>query len=453
MSRPLRKTLADLQVRPSRSMGQNFLQDESVAARIVAAAGIGPKDTVVEVGPGTGALTRHLHGLGARLILIEKDRRLAAELAVSAPPGTEVLEADAMEVDRRRFFPLAPLRLLGNLPYSTGTAILSEWLSDPSPVTSAVFMLQREVCERLAAAPRSKAYGQLSVLTQARWQVRLLFEVPPEAFHPRPKVTSAVVRLDPRPAGSLAPHDPATFQRLVRMGFSQRRKQLKNLLPEPPGGWEPLCRSLEIAPTARAEELSLPQWADLARVWRPVAADGQSQDELFDVVDEEDQVVGQARRQDVHAGGLRHRAVHVFVFTARGELLLQRRSHLKDVCPGVWDSSCAGHLDAGESYEACALRELQEELGLRPPEPPRLVARISACAETGMEFVRLFVTRAGGRISFPPEEIDCVHAFPLPVVDEWTRRRPEDFAPGFLKCWEAFAASPSAAAFPAAGPE
>jgi 16S rRNA (adenine1518-N6/adenine1519-N6)-dimethyltransferase len=128
--------------------------------------------------------------------------------------------------------------------------------------------------------------------------------------------------------------------------------------------------------------------------------------------------------------------VHVFVFNSRGELLLQKRSHLKDLCGGKWDSSCAGHLDAGESYRSGAVRELHEELGLADAGSLRRIARIKACPETGWEFVELFRTSSDAPVRFPAAEIEAVHPFPLEEVRAWTQARPEDFAPGFLKCFE-----------------
>jgi 16S rRNA (adenine1518-N6/adenine1519-N6)-dimethyltransferase len=438
----IRSTLGRLDVVPRRSMGQNFLRDDELARWLAGALEISPADTLVEIGPGTGAVTRHLAGSARRLVLIEKDRRLAAHLreTFGGDPRVEVIEADARETDLRPFFKRAPVKVLGNLPYSVGTPILLRWTATPSPVDRAVFMLQREVCERIVAAPGNGDYGRLSLRVQARWLAKLLRTIPPAAFHPRPAVESGVVALTPRPRESLPPFDEALFERLVRAGFAQRRKQLKNLLRIDPARWNELCAAIGAPVDARAEQLTLDQWAGLARALdaHPLKERAQNPDELFDVVDDTNRVVGRACRRDVHAQSLKHRAVHVFVFNSRGELLLQKRSHLKDLCGGKWDSSCAGHLDAGESYLDCATRELNEELGLTRVDSFRRIAPIAACPETGFEFVELYSASSDEAVHFPAAEIEAVHAFAPDEIREWARARPDDFAPGFLKCLEAF---------------
>ncbi|MGI8604597.1 MAG: 16S rRNA (adenine(1518)-N(6)/adenine(1519)-N(6))-dimethyltransferase RsmA [Verrucomicrobiales bacterium] len=436
----LRSTLAYLGVRPRRSMGQNFLRDDGLARELADFVEAQPDDTVIEVGPGTGAVTQHLAGRGKRLMLIEKDARLAAHHGevFAGNQRVQVIAADALAIDLRPFFKFAPVKLLGNLPYSVGTAILTRWLQNPSPVSRAVFMLQKEVCERLAAEPATKAYGQLSLHVQARWNVQSLRAVPPDAFHPRPKVDSAVVALTPRERSTLPVFDELVFARLVRQGFSQRRKQLKNLLPTTPRDWQDVCAALNVPETARAEELSLAQWVDLARLFdpRPQRDDAQNLNEIFDVVDEENRVIGTAMRGDVHRQALRHRAVHVLVFNRHGELLLQKRSHLKDTFPEKWDSSCSGHLDAGEDYLSCATRELNEELGIsRLADGPRRVAMLPASEDTGWEFIEIFTAQHDGPVNFPAAEIECVCPFPLAEVRAWAAARPHDFASGFLKCF------------------
>ncbi len=425
-------------------MGQNFLQDEAVAKAIAEAAESTPDDTVVEIGPGLGAVTRHLAANASRrLLLIEKDAKLAAHQreVFEGDPRVEVIEADAADFDRRPLFKHGPLKVVGNLPYSVGTTILASWAETPSPVGRAVFMLQREVCERLTAAPRTGDYGQLTVRVQARWNVEIILRVGPEAFKPRPAVQSAVLVLTPRDRHEFPVFDEPLFTKLVRRGFSQRRKQLKNVLQDHVPDWSGLCAHLGVSETVRAEELDVARWIEIARYCdpHPLKDLPQSHDELFDVVDDHDQVIGQATRGEVHARALQHRAVHVFAFDRAGNLLLQKRSHLKDTCPGKWDSSAAGHLDAGESYDAAVLRELAEELGLTSlPEPPRRVARIAAAADTGWEFVELHAVSVRGKVHWPAAEVEAVTAFPLEEIDAWTAARPQDFAPGFLRCWEAF---------------
>lgn len=429
-----------MRFQPKKSLGQNFLLDEAIARWIADRIRPDGASCVVEIGPGRGALTRHLAGRPARLLLIEKDDALVAGLRMEFGnlPGVEVWHGDALRFDRRPLFVFGAVGVVGNLPYSVGQAILRHFLSPPTPVGEAVFMLQKEVGDRLVARCGDRAYGALSLLVQQDWEVEILRIIPPAAFRPRPKVDSAVIRLRPRPAGSLPVFDRAHFDRLVRMGFAQRRKQLKNLLPAPPGGWEALGRLLGKKATVRAEELSLEEWVALARHYEGRKDEdlGQRPTELFDVVDERNRVIGRAERGAVHAGGLRHRAVHVFVFNRHGELWLQRRSHLKDVHPQRWDSSAAGHLDVGEEYAAAAVRELREELGISCATEK--VADIPASGRTGWEFVELHRARHEGPMRFAPEEIACGAFFTVEQIRTWIAARPEDFADGFVECFRAW---------------
>jgi isopentenyl-diphosphate delta-isomerase type 1 len=158
-------------------------------------------------------------------------------------------------------------------------------------------------------------------------------------------------------------------------------------------------------------------------------------DEMLDVVDEADEVVGQERRAQAHRLGLRHRAAHVLVFNAKGQLFLQKRSATKDRHPGVWDSSAAGHVEQGESYEACAVRELAEELGLKLDRPPEKLFKIVACEETGQEFVWVYRCQAQGPFVLPAEEIERGEWFEPQVVSAWLETKPEDFAPTFPLLW------------------
>lgn len=235
--------------------------------------------------------------------------------------------------------------------------------------------------------------------------------------------------------------DRNRFEKLVRAGFSQRRKQLKNLLPPLPEEleWPELAGRIGCDPLARAQELSLEQWIALTRHYCGASgpAVGQRDDEWFDVVDEADVVTGRATRAEVHARGLLHRAVHVLLFNREGGVWLQKRSHLKDREPLKWDSSAAGHVDSGEDYETAARRELAEELGLDLPLDP--CGRLEACAGTDWEFVRIYRAEWNGRaLRYPPEEIDGGAFFTLDQVDRWTAARPQDFAPVFLLAWGIF---------------
>ncbi|MBM3847456.1 MAG: NUDIX domain-containing protein [Verrucomicrobia bacterium] len=158
-------------------------------------------------------------------------------------------------------------------------------------------------------------------------------------------------------------------------------------------------------------------------------------EEIFDVVNERDEVVASSPRSEVHRLGLLHRAVHVLVFNSRGHLFLQKRSMLKDSCPGLWDSSASGHLDRGEDYDACAVRELREEIGLTIPSPPRRLFKIDACPETGNEFVWIYECTAEGPFELHPEEIERGEWFSKDAVTRWIQEKPEDFAGAFPLLW------------------
>jgi len=161
-------------------------------------------------------------------------------------------------------------------------------------------------------------------------------------------------------------------------------------------------------------------------------------EDIFDVVNERDEVIGRERRSVVHRTGLKHRAVHVFVFNSRGEVFLQKRSMSKDSSPGLWDSSASGHLDCGEDYDACAVRELREEIGLDVSECPRRLFKVAACDRTGQEFVWLYQCASEGPFTLHPEEIERGDWFTPEQVTQWVRERPEDFAPAFVLLWEQF---------------
>jgi isopentenyl-diphosphate Delta-isomerase len=158
-------------------------------------------------------------------------------------------------------------------------------------------------------------------------------------------------------------------------------------------------------------------------------------EEIFDVVNDADEVTGRQPRSEVHRLKLKHRAVHVLVFNSRGELFLQKRSMKKDCFPGTWDSSASGHLDSGESYDACAVRELREELGLIIPAPPERLFKIDACAGTGWEFVWIYRCRSEGPFSLHPDEIDSGDWFSAAKLEEWLIRRPAEFAGAVPLIW------------------
>jgi isopentenyldiphosphate isomerase len=159
-------------------------------------------------------------------------------------------------------------------------------------------------------------------------------------------------------------------------------------------------------------------------------------EEIFDVVNERDEVVGRERRSVVHRTGLKHRAVHVLMFNSRGEVFLQKRSMSKDTHPGVWDSSSSGHLDCGEEYDPCAVREVREELGYELKCEPTRVLKIDACEQTGQEFVWVYRCESEGPFKLHPEEIEDGKWFSVEDVSNWMKARPQDFAPALLLIWE-----------------
>jgi 16S rRNA (adenine1518-N6/adenine1519-N6)-dimethyltransferase len=250
-----------------RALGQHFLVDPEVSARTVAIADLAPGAQVLEIGPGRGALTRALLDAGARVVAVELDTDLAGKLAARAAPALEVVEGDFLRLDLDRL-PAAPQVVVANLPYSTGTAIVSRLLEHPRRFPRLVVMLQKEVAERLCAGPGSRAYAALTVLTALHAVARLAFLVPPGAFSPPPKVESAVVRLDLEPEPRVPIGDPSIFRRVVRGAFAQRRKTLRNSLRAVFGeaattSWLAAAR---IDGGRRAETLSLAEFATLARI-------------------------------------------------------------------------------------------------------------------------------------------------------------------------------------------
>jgi isopentenyldiphosphate isomerase len=158
-------------------------------------------------------------------------------------------------------------------------------------------------------------------------------------------------------------------------------------------------------------------------------------DEIFDVVNERDEVIGRRPRPEVHRDGHKHRSTHVLVFNSRGEVFLQKRSMLKDTFPGAWDSSAAGHVDRGEDYDHCAMRELREELGLALSAPPQRLFKLEACPETGQEFVWVYRCQAEGPFTLHPDEIERGGWFSPSHISDWIAAKPQDFASGFVAIW------------------
>jgi 16S rRNA (adenine1518-N6/adenine1519-N6)-dimethyltransferase len=432
-------TLREIRVSPVKTLGQNFLHDRNLARWIVEKAALSPQDYVVEIGPGLGALTEFILESGARVLAIEKDQRLVEFLRKRfAGSRLEVVHADALDFDLRSLFAEPRVKLLGNLPYYISSQLLLKFTKYPSPISLWLLMLQKEMARRISAAPGTSDYGALSLVVQLQYRVEYLRTVPATVFLPQPDVDSAFVRITPRLPDELPPHDPETFFRLVRQGFSQRRKQLRNLLREEIPDWEEAAGKLGFDPRTRAEQLSLEQWIALSersRLGLPGAPDT-SAAERFPVVDENDRLLGDAPRSKVHGDNLRHRAVHLFIFNRQGELFLQKRSRWKDRHPLLWDSSAAGHVEAGEEYDETAARELEEELGVKA-ELTRLV-KLPCQENTGWEFIWLYRGEHDGPFQLAKAEIDYGEFFPVDVVSRWIKARPDDFAPGFLECWKAF---------------
>lgn len=432
----LRTVLDALSLRPSKALGQNFLHDANLARAIASAAVPEHAPFALEVGPGLGALTAPLLERCGHLLIVEKDTRLAEWLRGRlAGDRAEIACADASDFDWRPLMRHGPFPLVGNLPYCATSPILRNFLGPCSPVSRAVFTVQNEFAARLAAAPGNPDYSALSVRIQRLWTVRRERLLPPSVFYPEPGVNSALVVLERRAPRALAPVRARFFDEIVSRGFSQRRKQLRPLLRVEAHVWSEWCERHGLPPTCRAEDLAVAQWVDLARALDPAAAlPPQSEDEPFDVLDENDTRIGTAPRSAVHRDNLLHRAVHILVYNADGELLLQKRSAWKDREPLKWDSSAAGHLEPGEDYAAAALRETGEELGVAP-EIERL-GKIRACANTGHEFVEVFAARHGGPFVLPPAEIEDAVFFPPQIIGEWIASRPEDFAPAFREIWK-----------------
>jgi 16S rRNA (adenine1518-N6/adenine1519-N6)-dimethyltransferase len=267
---PLREVIAAPGLSAKKALGQNFLLDLNLTARIARAAGDLSGSDVLEVGPGPGGLTRGLLAEGARrVVAVEKDARCLPaleEIAAAYPGRLEVIQGDALALDTLALL-RPPIRIVANLPYNVGTELLVRWLTPPvwPPVWSSLtLMFQKEVAERIVAAPGNKAYGRLAVLAQWRCDARIVLNLPPEAFTPPPKVSSAVVHLTALPEPRF-PADPAVLSRIVAAGFNQRRKMLRASLRGLGPDIEARIEAAGLKPTARAEEISVEGFAALAR--------------------------------------------------------------------------------------------------------------------------------------------------------------------------------------------
>ena len=267
---PLREVINTHDLKARKSLGQNFLLDLNLTAKSARQAGDMTECDVLEIGPGPGGLTRGLLSEGARRVLaIEKDKRCLpalAEIAEAYPDRLTVIEGDALEID-----PLAhltpPIRIAANLPYNVGTELLVRWLTPqewPPFWQSLTLMFQREVAERIVAKPGSKAYGRLALLAQWRADARIVLTLPPEAFTPPPKVSSAVVHLTALPEPRFLA-DPDVLNRVVAAAFNQRRKMLRSALKGTAPDIEDRLLAAGLKPTERAEQVPLEGFCALAR--------------------------------------------------------------------------------------------------------------------------------------------------------------------------------------------
>jgi 16S rRNA (adenine1518-N6/adenine1519-N6)-dimethyltransferase len=262
--------IATHELAAKKSLGQNFLLDLNLTAKIARLAGDLTGADVLEIGPGPGGLTRGLLAEGARHVLaIEKDPRCMpalAEIAAAYPGRLETINGDALTVNPLEHL-TQPIKIAANLPYNVGTELLVRWLTPPEwpPFwESLTLMFQREVAQRIVAAPGSKAYGRLALLAQWRTDAKIVLELPPEAFSPPPKVNSAVVHLTALPAPRY-PADPGTLNKVVAAAFNQRRKMLRSALKSVSPDIEDHLNAVGIKPTERAEQVGLEAFCALAR--------------------------------------------------------------------------------------------------------------------------------------------------------------------------------------------
>lgn len=263
----MKSTPGDINHRARKRFGQNFLEDDGIIQRIVRSIGANSTDHLVEIGPGKGAITQWLVESCEKLDVVELDRDLAAWLTIQYENKSQftLYQADALKFD---FSQLQqgekPLRILGNLPYNISTPLIFHLLTYHKLIGDMHFMLQKEVVQRMAAAPGDKAYGRLGIMVQYYCRVDTLFLVPPEAFNPQPKVESAIVRLQPYDKPPHPAKDIKLFQRLVNVAFQQRRKTLRNALKQ----LAPveLIDALELDTSRRPENLSLQEFVNLSNV-------------------------------------------------------------------------------------------------------------------------------------------------------------------------------------------
>ncbi|MCS7009535.1 MAG: 16S rRNA (adenine(1518)-N(6)/adenine(1519)-N(6))-dimethyltransferase RsmA, partial [Chthoniobacterales bacterium] len=265
--RDLKEILEGIGAVPKRSLGQNFLLDKNFARRVVDLLELEGGELVLEVGPGVGAITEHIvQSQAGKILLLEKDDKIIVYLKkrFSEDKRVEVLCEDALKWDIRKLYCGLRVFLVGGLPYNVATPLLMRYGAVDSPVERMVIIVQEEVAERICAQPFSKHYGGWTVLFGRRWKGEIISRLKPDAFCPRPRVMSAVVRLERRPNREIIRCDGGDLERLVWAGFSNRRKQLRKQLGCERELWNSLSEELGFSPEARAEELSIEQWQKLA---------------------------------------------------------------------------------------------------------------------------------------------------------------------------------------------
>jgi len=267
---PLREVIARHELGANKAFGQHFLLDLNITRKIARVASAGAGDAIIEVGPGPGGLTRALLEAGASVIAVERDRRFLPaleELGVAFPGALTIVEADALSVDERALADGAAVKIVSNLPYNISTELLVKWLAanhhaGPPLWSQMTLMFQKEVADRILAAPGSKTYGRLSVIAQAASRPSRAFDLPARAFTPPPKVASSVVAFAPAPAPL---ENLAALEKLTQAAFSQRRKMLRSSLRPLFGEkTEAHLAAAGIAPTLRAEEISVADFLTLA---------------------------------------------------------------------------------------------------------------------------------------------------------------------------------------------
>lgn len=260
--------LRRLKLEPKHSWGQNFLSDEVILEQIAEEALLRPSEPCLELGPGLGHLTRFLLETGAKVTAVERDRDMVRALQAQQLPGLTLVEGNAAELDFAKTAGADQVVVVGNLPYHLSSPILFEVLDQADHVPRAVFTLQKEVVERLAAQPGGRDYGILTVMLGLRYQIECPLQVPAHLFHPPPKVDSAVLKLTRWPRPKAEVKDEARFRRVVKAGFAQRRKTLSNSLKSDKtlcDDWAPVLARAGLDGTRRAETLSIEEFAALER--------------------------------------------------------------------------------------------------------------------------------------------------------------------------------------------